>query len=65
MHRAVRAIDPATAGTFIFISGDTISSETSAYLETVDNPMLAKPFEIDTLEQALQEMLAPEAEGAA
>ncbi|MHB1325349.1 MAG: ATP-binding protein [Thermoleophilia bacterium] len=64
LHQAVRAIDPAAAGTFIFISGDTVSPETRSYLETVDNPTLAKPFEIDTLEQALQEMLAAVGEGS-
>lgn len=65
LHQAIRAIDPAAAGTFIFMSGDTVSPETSSYLETVDNPTLAKPFEIDTLKKALQEMLAAVAEGGA
>lgn len=65
LHQAIRAIDPAAADTFIFISGDTVSPETSSYLEAVDNPTLAKPFEIDTLEKALQEMLAAVAEGGA
>ena len=65
LHQAIRAIDPAAADTFIFISGDTVSPETSSYLEAVDNPTLAKPFEIDALEKALQEMLAAVAEGGA
>ncbi len=63
LHQAIRDIDPATASTFIFISGDTVSPETSSYLEAVDNPTLAKPFEIDTLKKALQEMLAAVAKG--
>lgn len=63
LHQAIKAIDPAVAGTFIFISGDTVSSDTRSYLETVDNPKLAKPFEIVMLEKALQEMLAATAEG--
>ncbi|MFA5810360.1 MAG: ATP-binding protein, partial [Thermoleophilia bacterium] len=63
LHQAVRAMDPKAAGTFIFISGDTVSQETSSYLETVDNPTLAKPFEPGELERALQKMLATAGNG--
>ena len=58
LHQAVREMDPGMAGSFIFISGDTISPETRSYLEQVDNLQLAKPFDLIDLEQALQEMLA-------
>ena len=63
LHQAVRAVDPKAAGSFIFISGDTVSQETSSYLETVDNPTLAKPFEPGALERALQKMLATTGNG--
>ncbi|MFA6001288.1 MAG: ATP-binding protein, partial [Thermoleophilia bacterium] len=63
LHQAVRATDPKAAGTFIFISGDTVSPETSSYLETVDNPTLAKPFEPGALEKVLQKMLATPGNG--
>jgi two-component system NtrC family sensor kinase len=58
LHRAVQKIDPVVAGSFIFISGDTVSPETSSYLEHVDNPRLAKPFNMKDLEKTLQSMLA-------
>lgn len=58
LHKAAIELDPDIAGSFIFISGDTISPDTRSYLDRVENPRLAKPFNLADLETALQKLLA-------
>ncbi len=58
LHQATIELNPDLASSFIFISGDTISPETRSYLDHVDNPRLAKPFDLADLESALQQVLA-------
>lgn len=58
LHKAAIEMDPDLAGSFIFISGDTISPDTKSYLNRVENPRLAKPFNLADLERELQKVLA-------
>ncbi|MBI5869691.1 MAG: GAF domain-containing protein [Actinobacteria bacterium] len=58
LHKAAVEMDPDIADSFIFISGDTISPDTRSYLNQVENPRLAKPFDLVDLETALQKLLA-------
>lgn len=60
LHQAVLDMDPALAGSFIFISGDTVNPETRTYLRGLENPCLSKPFQLNELEQVLQKVLASE-----
>ncbi len=60
LHRAILGTDPALAGSFIFISGDTISPDTKSYLDRVDNPRLAKPFDRLTLKSCCKRCSHPE-----
>lgn len=57
LHQAVSETDPELAGTFIFISGDTVSPETRSYLSRTECPYLAKPFKLEDLELLLQDVL--------
>ncbi|MHB1148852.1 MAG: GAF domain-containing protein [Thermoleophilia bacterium] len=58
LHRMINDTDPVLAGTFIFVSGDTVSPETRSYLAESGNPYLAKPFSLDALQVELQKMLS-------
>lgn len=58
LHQAVSSIDPDLAGSFIFISGDTVNPETRSYLDRINNPHLTKPFRLKDLEEVLQQVLS-------
>ena len=42
----------------IFITGDTVANETRHFLQSVENAVLAKPFRLRDVRQAVQEALA-------
>ncbi len=54
----VRERDPAQARRIIFITGDTVSPDTRAFLQRVSNPVLSKPFKIGALREAIESILA-------
>jgi two-component system NtrC family sensor kinase len=57
-YRHVRQRDPALAQRIAFITGDTVSPDTRAFLQRVSNPVLAKPFKIGPLRDAIEAVLA-------
>jgi two-component system NtrC family sensor kinase len=57
-YRQVRQRDPAQARRIIFITGDTVSPDTRAFLQRVSNPVLSKPFKIGPLRDAIESVLA-------
>jgi signal transduction histidine kinase len=57
-YRQVRERDPAQARRIIFITGDTVGADTRAFLQRVSNPVLAKPFKIGPLREAIESVLA-------
>jgi two-component system NtrC family sensor kinase len=57
-YRQVRQRDPALARRIVFITGDTVSPDTRAFLQRVSNPVLAKPFKIGPLRDAIEAVLA-------
>jgi two-component system NtrC family sensor kinase len=57
-YRQVRQRDPAQARRIIFITGDTVSPDTRAFLQRVANPVLSKPFKIGPLRDAIETVLA-------
>ncbi len=65
LHRLVSERDARLAERFIFITGDTVSPETSRYLEQVDNPRLAKPFDTAELVWELERFSAATTDGGA
>jgi two-component system NtrC family sensor kinase len=56
-YRQVRQRDPAQARRIIFITGDTVSPDTRAFLQRVSNPVLSKPFKIGPLRDAIESVL--------
>lgn len=57
-YRQVRQRDPQQARRIIFITGDTVSPETRAFLQRVSNPVLSKPFKIGPLRDAIEAALS-------
>jgi signal transduction histidine kinase len=57
-YRQVRQRDPQQARRIIFITGDTVSPDTRAFLQRVSNPVLSKPFKIGPLRDAIESILA-------
>ena len=53
LFRAVESERPELAKRFLFMSGDTVSQEARTFLETVGQPALRKPYEIEELQQVL------------
>ncbi len=56
-YREVRRRDPAQARRIVFITGDTVSPDTRAFLQRVANPVLSKPFKIGPLRDAIEAVL--------
>jgi two-component system NtrC family sensor kinase len=56
-YRQVRQQDPGQARRIIFITGDTVSPDTRAFLQKVTNPVLSKPFKIGPLRDAIDAVL--------
>ena len=56
-YREVRERDPGLARRIVFITGDTVSADTRAFLQRVANPVLAKPFKIGPLRDAIEGIL--------
>jgi two-component system NtrC family sensor kinase len=56
-HRRVKASHPELAQRIVFTTGDTVSSSTRAFLESVGTPYLSKPFMIEDLQRAIDEVL--------
>jgi two-component system NtrC family sensor kinase len=56
-YRQVRQLDPPQARRIIFITGDTVSPDTRAFLQRVTNPVLSKPFKIGPLRDSIESVL--------
>jgi PAS domain S-box-containing protein len=56
-YEAVLAYDPAVAARILFSTGDVVSAATRKFLDTYAVPVLAKPFTIEMLLQAVEERL--------
>lgn len=58
VYRAVSAQHPALAERFVFLSGAAFAPETQAFLESLPNLRLDKPFDIEAILQAVETVLA-------
>jgi CheY-like chemotaxis protein len=52
-YAAVRQQHPALAHRILFLTGDTVNEETRAFLKSVGNHHLGKPFQLEALRQAI------------
>ena len=57
-YQHVAERDPALARRIIFISGDTVSRETRAFVESAGAPFLAKPFTVRKVRELVAESVA-------
>jgi DNA-binding response OmpR family regulator len=53
----LRREHPTLATRTLFITGDLVSVASRAFLETVGQPVLAKPFDLEQLEVAVAALL--------
>jgi CheY-like chemotaxis protein len=58
-HEAVAAIDPVLARRFAFISGDVLNAELSAFAVARGISLLAKPFDIDSVDRTVGGLMGP------
>jgi two-component system NtrC family sensor kinase len=57
LYQLLRTERPGLAKRLIFITGDTVSDSTRAFLQHLDRPYVSKPFKIEDLQQAIRETL--------
>jgi CheY-like chemotaxis protein len=48
---------PAMAKRIIFVTGDTVSSETRSFFENISSRYIAKPFKIEEIKEIIQQTL--------
>jgi two-component system NtrC family sensor kinase len=57
LYQRLRSSHPDLARRIIFTTGDTVSRTTRAFLENVGTPYLSKPFMIEDLQRAMEEVM--------
>lgn len=57
LYRAIATSQPELARRFLFLTGDTLSPETRAFLDGIELPRLAKPFTARDVRHAVAEAL--------
>jgi CheY-like chemotaxis protein len=60
VYEAVQREAPELAGRFVFITGGAFTGRARAFLDTVDRPVLEKPFDVAALRELLEERLVAE-----
>lgn len=58
-HAAVAEIKPALASRFVFMSGDVLNVELSEFAVTHGVTLLAKPFDIESVDRAVAGVMGP------
>jgi len=56
-HQEVQRLHPELARRFVFVTGDTLSPSTAAFIRSIGAPVLAKPFELEELVRAVSHPL--------
>ncbi|MPZ22287.1 MAG: response regulator [Dehalococcoidia bacterium] len=59
LYREIVASSPDLARRVIFITGDTVNEETRAFVRSVENPTLEKPFRLENLRSLIKQVLDP------
>lgn len=57
LYLEVERRHPALAGRFVFLTGDTLSAKTSAFLEQIRAPSITKPFDLKELRHLVHRLL--------
>ncbi|HID62589.1 MAG TPA: GAF domain-containing protein [Anaerolineae bacterium] len=64
LYSHLQKTHPPLARRVLFITGDVVSADTRAFLERVSNPYLSKPFPMDAVVAAVQEVLTGDGESS-
>jgi PAS domain S-box-containing protein len=56
-HEEVRKVNPELASRIVFLTGDVVSRETREFFDSVGNPRLTKPFQMESVARAVDEVL--------
>lgn len=65
LYEALKAKNHKLANRMIFVTGDTVSADTHAFLELTGNRWLSKPFNIQQVVDVLEDVLKKQMVGAA
>jgi signal transduction histidine kinase/FixJ family two-component response regulator len=57
MFEVLRATRPALADRVVFTTGDVAQEETRQFLDTIDQPCLAKPFSLDSVTEIVDRVI--------
>jgi len=57
VHQALSAANPEQAARIVFVTGGVFSERTAAFLESVANVQIEKPFKIETIRAIVQDYL--------
>ncbi len=60
-HARLKARDAEMATRMIFATGDTVSEEARAFLDSTGNPVVSKPFRLEEMEDVIEQLFGPEA----
>lgn len=60
LYELVRGIQPDLARRIIFVTGDTVSADSRQFLESTSNRWFSKPFDIEEIEQIVNETVSEE-----
>jgi CheY-like chemotaxis protein len=58
LYRKIRQLDPDQADRMLFVTGGAFSPESEAFMKTVKNPRILKPFEMRVLRQSIVDLLS-------
>ena len=64
LYERVRNLSPALARRIIFITGDTVSGSSRAFLESTGNRWFGKPFNLDEIQKTVSSFLEESAKAA-
>ena len=57
LYQSIKGWDADLANRIVFITGDTFSDETLAFIADCGNPILNKPVEVDEIRKSVREMV--------
>jgi CheY-like chemotaxis protein len=57
LHQWLAASHPRLAARFVFVTGGAFTPRAREYLRRVDNPTIAKPFEVSHVERVVDELI--------
>ena len=64
LHRAIRERHPELARRVVFVTGDTLSPDTAAFVRDVGAPVVMKPFDLEDLVRTVNRILALDEEAS-